>query len=477
MAETTLPDIFDTPAAFRALWNDLVVVRKVNRDASATAADARRKAIAQWGNLLDGLLLRLTDQVSGAARNVRVYGAIGDGITDDTDAIQDAIDAVDEAGGGVVFFPLGDYLHEGFAPAAGVRLVYIAGDDPNTLELLGADGDVAVAVLGATPLYVKTGGTGTSGWVPIGGGEGEATSVFGRSAGTAGERADIPFTADEQVLARRSGTLGAHSITILVQQIPRWETAREVDLGLWTPTDFAAGGDGSYSRDGGDGALSWAVGSTANANSASGGTGVFAGSASGIRIAHDPSVLTAMSNSLRSAPRLTIPVESLIPNYDPTIEYLIVLHIGAVATSGTVTTAPGVFLGLAEGAGDTGRWGAANLLETGNWTGYAQYNGLFSQHPFSPAFATPSTGTNSIAIMFGPRGASAWYGRYDGGWPAPSALRQTAQIPMQGGSGPSRIDCWNEPSMLVAIGLASRASYTGWADITMRRMLVLRRTR
>ena len=42
--------------------------------------------------------------------HVARYGAIGDGTTDDTDAIQDAIDAVEAANGGHVIFPIGDYI-------------------------------------------------------------------------------------------------------------------------------------------------------------------------------------------------------------------------------------------------------------------------------------------------------------------------------------------------------------------------------
>lgn len=42
--------------------------------------------------------------------DVRWYGATGDGSTDDTGAVQDAIDAADAAGGGTVIFPEGTFL-------------------------------------------------------------------------------------------------------------------------------------------------------------------------------------------------------------------------------------------------------------------------------------------------------------------------------------------------------------------------------
>jgi polygalacturonase len=49
--------------------------------------------------------------VSGAMFNVKdpAYGAVGDGVTDDTAAIQAAINAIDAAGGGVLYFPKGTY--------------------------------------------------------------------------------------------------------------------------------------------------------------------------------------------------------------------------------------------------------------------------------------------------------------------------------------------------------------------------------
>lgn len=50
------------------------------------------------------------NQISQLTFNVKLYGAKGDGVTDDTAAIQAAINAAVAAGGGVVFFPLGTYV-------------------------------------------------------------------------------------------------------------------------------------------------------------------------------------------------------------------------------------------------------------------------------------------------------------------------------------------------------------------------------
>jgi hypothetical protein len=46
---------------------------------------------------------------SGAMYNVRDFGAVGDGVSDDTDHLQQALDAA-RAGGGIVFLPPGVYL-------------------------------------------------------------------------------------------------------------------------------------------------------------------------------------------------------------------------------------------------------------------------------------------------------------------------------------------------------------------------------
>lgn len=48
--------------------------------------------------------------IDGAPFNVMDYGAVGDGVTDDTASIQAAVDAARAAGGGTIYAPEGDYL-------------------------------------------------------------------------------------------------------------------------------------------------------------------------------------------------------------------------------------------------------------------------------------------------------------------------------------------------------------------------------
>lgn len=62
-------------------------------------------------------------QTELVTRNVRNHGAVGNGTTNDTAAIQGSIDAVFSAGGGQVFFPIGNYAHTGLTLRHGVVLV------------------------------------------------------------------------------------------------------------------------------------------------------------------------------------------------------------------------------------------------------------------------------------------------------------------------------------------------------------------
>ncbi|MBD1554162.1 glycosyl hydrolase family 28-related protein [Pseudomonas typographi] len=77
--------------------------------------------------------------------NVKDYGAVGDGVTDDTAAIQAAVDAAAAAGGGQVYVPSGTYIVSGGdEPSDGCIVlksnVYMYGDGMGESTLKVADG-------------------------------------------------------------------------------------------------------------------------------------------------------------------------------------------------------------------------------------------------------------------------------------------------------------------------------------------------
>src|SRR5262245_8646067 len=59
--------------------------------------------------VVGGAAVALVTAASAATFNVRDYGAVGNGTTNDTPAINAAINAANSAGGGVVQFPAGTY--------------------------------------------------------------------------------------------------------------------------------------------------------------------------------------------------------------------------------------------------------------------------------------------------------------------------------------------------------------------------------
>ncbi|MGW5876717.1 right-handed parallel beta-helix repeat-containing protein [Nocardiopsis terrae] len=92
-------------------WADLR--RRVR---SAYAASQRRSALSRPGGLArldaDGLVPVESlppEATTTGVHDVRAYGAVGDGATDDTAALQAALSQVSEAGGGTVWVPGGTY--------------------------------------------------------------------------------------------------------------------------------------------------------------------------------------------------------------------------------------------------------------------------------------------------------------------------------------------------------------------------------
>lgn len=94
------------------------------------------------------------DSVSGGnlVYNVTDYGAIGNGIANDTTAIQNTIDAAQAAGGGTIYFPAGKYRIAGSLNAVGdpsnqlLWGVHFAGEGPYASEIIQANLNSAIIV-------------------------------------------------------------------------------------------------------------------------------------------------------------------------------------------------------------------------------------------------------------------------------------------------------------------------------------------
>jgi hypothetical protein len=115
-------------------------------DSFSTRAAGETITSAETNNQSDAIEAIEGVLVGPVFYNVKAYGAVGDGVTDDTAEIQAAITAASSAGGGSVFFPPGVYIGN-VTLAAGVYLVgstpgfgYLAGGGPAQSTLKSAAG-------------------------------------------------------------------------------------------------------------------------------------------------------------------------------------------------------------------------------------------------------------------------------------------------------------------------------------------------
>ena len=123
----------------------------------AEAAEATKLALA--GGTMTGPIVGFEDK-GGQVFNVKAYGAKGDGSTNDTAAIQNAVNAANSSGGGVVYFPPGTYVISG-DPALSI---------PGGVSLVGSG-------IGSTTLQIAV-ATGTTSYVGIQLGNGSSGSTM-----------------------------------------------------------------------------------------------------------------------------------------------------------------------------------------------------------------------------------------------------------------------------------------------------------
>ena len=96
--------------------------------------------------------------------NVKGYGAKGDGVTDDTTAIQAAITAAGAVGGGIVFFPYGTYLVSDDLTVSYNKIVLMGvSGDASTIKVVNNATGIAHAPIFITGDYVTVDSLGIDG--------------------------------------------------------------------------------------------------------------------------------------------------------------------------------------------------------------------------------------------------------------------------------------------------------------------------
>lgn len=182
--------------------------------------------------------------------DVRSFGAIGDGVTDDTVAVQTAIDACGAGGGGTVFFPTGRYRLATSYTANGVFWCLLVGWDdvsfggPGTLFLDLAT-DCALAVIGGCVKAARIAGDITN-WInysvfvgtnPAPGWNLTGTVVKGAASVTLNSAADnVHFAVGDYVAVRTGQTISATATGQPDAEINKVKSISGATINLEVPT-------------------------------------------------------------------------------------------------------------------------------------------------------------------------------------------------------------------------------------------------
>lgn len=134
-----------------ALWM-AAPVAAVQANSPGHGGSAQPGAIGEMVRQLVQQAVYGTDPNPMRIYSVLEYGAVGDGATDDTGAIQAAIDAAGQAGGGVVYLPPGTYSVSRTSPPGNYNYSLLIKDSHVTIQGAG---------MGATTIKMADGQNGT----------------------------------------------------------------------------------------------------------------------------------------------------------------------------------------------------------------------------------------------------------------------------------------------------------------------------
>lgn len=110
-------DLTLKPSTFRSTWANYIATKQDKPGRVVGTSDLVTRIGALWANWIEDVALKILARLSGRYVNVMEHGAVGDGVADDTVAINAAMNKATANGtkAGIIFFPA-DYTYKITAP-------------------------------------------------------------------------------------------------------------------------------------------------------------------------------------------------------------------------------------------------------------------------------------------------------------------------------------------------------------------------